>query len=176
MKVPSLLLLVLLAISSSSTAEDANAKAILGVWRGTSICVNLEAAPACKNEEVIYEFRETTPPVAGKLNLRPTRSWMARSFRWASSKSSGFRQRGPGPAKSRPRGSTPSGASSSPGATSLPARSSCFPTAPSYERPPRIVSRRRSAPVARRSLSNKSYASGSRFDVFKSGHLRPSTR
>jgi hypothetical protein len=37
---------------------------------GTSICVNFEAAPACKNEEVIYEFRETTPPVAGKLDLR----------------------------------------------------------------------------------------------------------
>jgi hypothetical protein len=69
MKVPSILLLLLLAITSSSTAQDANAKAILGVWRGTSICVNLEAAPACKNEEVIYEFRETTPPVAGKLNL-----------------------------------------------------------------------------------------------------------
>ena len=70
MKVPSLLLLLLLAISSSSTAEEANAKALLGVWRGTSTCVNLEAAPACKNEEVIYEFRETTPPVARKLNLK----------------------------------------------------------------------------------------------------------
>jgi len=70
MKNPSLLLLLLpLVISSSATAQDANAKAILGTWRGTSICVNLEAAPACKNEEVIYEFRETTPPVAGKLNV-----------------------------------------------------------------------------------------------------------
>ena len=70
MKAPSLLLLLLLTISSSATAQDANAKAILGTWRGTSICVNLEAAPACKNEEVIYEFRELTPPVAGKLNLK----------------------------------------------------------------------------------------------------------
>ena len=70
MKVPSVLMLLVLAISSSATAQDANAKAILGTWRGTSTCVNLEAAPACKNEEVVYEFRETTPPVAGKLNLK----------------------------------------------------------------------------------------------------------
>jgi len=70
MKTPSLLLLLLLAISSSATAQDANAKAILGTWRGTSICVNLEASPGCKNEEVIYEFRELTPPAAGKLNLK----------------------------------------------------------------------------------------------------------
>ena len=70
MKAPSLLLLVLLAISSSATAQDANAKAILGTWRGTSTCVNLEAAPGCKNEEVIYEFRELTPPAAGKLNVK----------------------------------------------------------------------------------------------------------
>jgi hypothetical protein len=69
MKVTSLLLLGLLAISSSASAQDANAKAILGTWRGTSICVNLEASPGCKNEEVIYEFRELTPPIAGKLNL-----------------------------------------------------------------------------------------------------------
>ena len=70
MKTPSVLLLLFLAISSSAPAQDANAKAILGTWRGTSICVNLEAAPSCKNEEVIYEFREVTPPVAGKLNLK----------------------------------------------------------------------------------------------------------
>jgi hypothetical protein len=69
MRVPFLLLLLLPAIPASSTAQDASPKAIKGVWRGTSICVNLEAAPACKNEEVIYEFRETTPPVSGKLNL-----------------------------------------------------------------------------------------------------------
>ena len=71
MKTPSVLLLFL-AISSSATAQDANAnaKAILGTWRGTSTCVNLEAAPGCKNEEVIYEFRELTPPAAGKLNVK----------------------------------------------------------------------------------------------------------
>ncbi len=60
--------LLLLAISSGAAAEGA--KAILGVWRGTSVCVNREAAPACRDEEVIYEFREMTPPVAGKLTVK----------------------------------------------------------------------------------------------------------
>ena len=64
------LLLFLLAVSSSAAAQDANAKAILGVWRGTSVCVNREAAPACRDEEVIYDFREATPPAAGKLTLK----------------------------------------------------------------------------------------------------------
>jgi hypothetical protein len=59
---------LLLAVSAGAAAEDAGA--ILGVWRGTSICVNRQAAPACRDEEVIYEFREMTPPVAGKLTVK----------------------------------------------------------------------------------------------------------
>ena len=70
MKTPFLLLLLLPLASSSAGASDANAKAILGEWRGTSVCVNLQAAPACRDEEVIYEFREMAPPVAGKLTLK----------------------------------------------------------------------------------------------------------
>lgn len=69
MKSRPLLLLLFLAVSSSAAAQEADPKPILGVWRGTSLCVNLEAAPACRDEEVVYEFREMTPPVAGKLNL-----------------------------------------------------------------------------------------------------------
>ncbi len=57
-----------LAAPSGAAAEDA--KAFLGVWRGTSVCVDREAAPACRDEEVIYEFRELTPPVAGKLAVK----------------------------------------------------------------------------------------------------------
>ena len=63
-----LLLSFLLAVASSSEAQDA--KAILGVWRGTSVCANREATPACKDEEVVYEFRETTPPASGKVTLK----------------------------------------------------------------------------------------------------------
>jgi hypothetical protein len=62
------LLSFLLAVSSTLEAQDA--KAILGVWTGTSLCVNREAAPACRDEEVILEFRETTPPAAGRLTLK----------------------------------------------------------------------------------------------------------
>ena len=52
-----------------STVEGQDAKSVLGTWKGTSLCVNLDAAPGCKNEEVVYEFRETSPPSAGKLTL-----------------------------------------------------------------------------------------------------------
>jgi hypothetical protein len=60
--------LMLLLISSGAAAEDR--KEILGVWHGSSVCVDREAAPACRDEEVIYEFREMTPPVAGKLTVK----------------------------------------------------------------------------------------------------------
>src|SRR5215471_18717198 len=62
------ILLSVLAAPAVAAAEDA--KSIVGVWRGTSTCVNREAAPACRDEEVIYEFRELTPPVAGKLSMK----------------------------------------------------------------------------------------------------------
>jgi hypothetical protein len=62
------LLSFLMAVSSTVEAQDA--KAILGVWRGTSLCVNREAAPACHDEEVILEFRETAPPAAGRLTVK----------------------------------------------------------------------------------------------------------
>ena len=32
---------------------------LVGTWRGTSTCVDLEHFPACKDEEVIYEARQT---------------------------------------------------------------------------------------------------------------------
>ena len=63
-----LILSLFLAVSSALEAQDA--KAILGVWKGTSVCANREATPACRDEEVVYEFRETTPPAAGKLTLK----------------------------------------------------------------------------------------------------------
>lgn len=64
----SLFLLVFLQVAPSAGAEP-DTKAIRGVWRGTSVCVNREAA-ACRDEEIIYEFRETVPPVAGKLAVK----------------------------------------------------------------------------------------------------------
>jgi hypothetical protein len=40
----------------SAAAEPLPRAEILGDWRGTSKCVNLEAAPACKDEIVLYHF------------------------------------------------------------------------------------------------------------------------
>jgi hypothetical protein len=62
--------LLSLLLAASSTLEAQDAKAILGVWRGTSLCVNREAAPACHDEEVILEFREMAPPAAGRLTVK----------------------------------------------------------------------------------------------------------
>jgi hypothetical protein len=39
----------------------------LGTWRGTSTCVNREAAPACTDETVIYEVRRADAPDAAVL-------------------------------------------------------------------------------------------------------------
>jgi hypothetical protein len=37
---------------------------IVGTWRGSSLCVDREAAPACKDEQVVYEIGAS----AGKPN------------------------------------------------------------------------------------------------------------
>ena len=65
----SLILFIGLAVSSAAL-EAQDAKAILGVWKGTSTCADREATPACRDEEIVYEFRETTPPATGKLTLK----------------------------------------------------------------------------------------------------------
>ncbi len=40
---------------------------IRGTWRGTSVCTDRERAPACKDEEVLYEF---TPVTEVKVRLK----------------------------------------------------------------------------------------------------------
>ena len=37
---------------------------LIGVWRGTSICTDLTAAPACHDETVVYEFTAGSRPGA----------------------------------------------------------------------------------------------------------------
>jgi hypothetical protein len=50
--------LVCMAVPPSSLAapEPASPPALSGVWRGTSTCTDLVAAPACHDEVVVYEF------------------------------------------------------------------------------------------------------------------------
>jgi len=44
--------------------------AILGVWRGTSLCTDLTVAPECKDERVIYTFQAIAGGPAGRVRLQ----------------------------------------------------------------------------------------------------------
>jgi hypothetical protein len=46
------LAVVLAQAAAAGSARDA----LLGTWRGTSRCVNREAAPACTDEQVVYDI------------------------------------------------------------------------------------------------------------------------
>lgn len=43
------------AASAAARAEGGAQEKILGTWRGTSLCVDRQAAPACNDERVVYE-------------------------------------------------------------------------------------------------------------------------
>ena len=45
---------ILILASSSTSAQDLD---IVGSWRGTSLCVDREHFPSCRNEQVIYDAR-----------------------------------------------------------------------------------------------------------------------
>jgi len=46
---------LILALLTASPLQDPTA--LLGTWRGTSICSDRVAAPACNDEVVVYEFK-----------------------------------------------------------------------------------------------------------------------
>jgi hypothetical protein len=45
-----------------STAGLPGPEELLGLWRGTSICTDRVAAPACQDETIVYEFKAGTQP------------------------------------------------------------------------------------------------------------------
>ncbi|HEX4438568.1 MAG TPA: hypothetical protein VH854_00765 [Thermoanaerobaculia bacterium] len=49
-------LLLFLWRPAPSRGAEADVRKIVGTWRGTSTCVDLKAAPACKDEVAIYEI------------------------------------------------------------------------------------------------------------------------
>ena len=51
-----LLGLVLLVAGAQAGSDGSNASQLTGTWRGTSTCTDRVAAPACKDETVVYEF------------------------------------------------------------------------------------------------------------------------
>lgn len=50
------LLVARLARGEASGQGDPPVGEIVGTWRGSSLCVDREAAPACKDEQVVYEI------------------------------------------------------------------------------------------------------------------------
>lgn len=51
-----LMLPMLLFVLTPQTAAKAPVSQLLGTWRGTSVCTDRAAAPACQDETVVYEF------------------------------------------------------------------------------------------------------------------------
>ena len=43
---------------------------IFGTWRGTSVCMDRERAPACKDEEVLYTFTRPADGAEGKAHQK----------------------------------------------------------------------------------------------------------
>ncbi len=56
-------------VGSPPLAAADPSSAILGTWRGTSTCTDLERAPACKNEVVVYRFTPAKGKVPGRTTL-----------------------------------------------------------------------------------------------------------
>jgi hypothetical protein len=49
-------LTLLLALAASGAASTHDPSEIVGTWRGTSVCTDRVAAPACNDEVVVYEI------------------------------------------------------------------------------------------------------------------------
>jgi hypothetical protein len=56
--------LVLVTNPIAHAEADGVGAQLIGVWRGTSTCTDLVAAPACHNETVVYEFTAGPQPGA----------------------------------------------------------------------------------------------------------------
>jgi len=54
---------------ASAAASDHPVSELVGSWRGTSTCTDRVAAPACKDEVIVYEFSAGTE--AGTVHWKP---------------------------------------------------------------------------------------------------------
>src|SRR3954471_15014437 len=52
----------LLSLRAVQTPPTPTLSQLLGTWRGTSVCTDRVAAPACQDETVVYEFTRGTQP------------------------------------------------------------------------------------------------------------------
>ena len=54
---------LLIATSVAAAMGDVpGPEQLIGLWRGTSICTDRVAAPACQDETIVYEFKPGTQP------------------------------------------------------------------------------------------------------------------
>lgn len=62
MTFPALRLLCLVTLSlvaRGASGGESSSSAFVGMWQGTSTCVNRQLAPACKDEKVVYDIRNS---------------------------------------------------------------------------------------------------------------------
>lgn len=52
----------LVSVVAQPSLPASDAAQLIGTWRGTSICVDRAAAPACRDERVVYEFTPGSKP------------------------------------------------------------------------------------------------------------------
>jgi hypothetical protein len=56
------IVLFIFASIALSTADVPGPEQLIGLWRGTSLCTDRVAAPACQDETIVYEFKPGPQP------------------------------------------------------------------------------------------------------------------
>lgn len=56
------IVLIVVGFIAVSTADVPGPEQLIGLWRGTSICTDRVAAPACQDETIVYEFKAGNQP------------------------------------------------------------------------------------------------------------------
>ena len=56
------LMVAFAALGAAGAAADRNPSEIIGTWRGSSTCSDRVAAPACRDEVVVYDFTAGEKP------------------------------------------------------------------------------------------------------------------
>jgi hypothetical protein len=54
--------LLFLSFSRASAHDIPGPEQLIGLWRGTSVCTDRVAAPACQDETIVYEFKAGPQP------------------------------------------------------------------------------------------------------------------
>lgn len=62
MRKSQILLVTFVALVSRAAQPSHAGTELIGTWRGTSVCADRVAAPACKDETVIYDFTAGAKP------------------------------------------------------------------------------------------------------------------